>query len=61
VFILFEEPAGFAGIPEGAVEYGSKLEERRSWSAVKFGESYGLKLVGVDYFLVRGKDKVEEK
>jgi hypothetical protein len=56
VFILFEEPDGFAGIPQGAVEYGSTLEDRREWGAWNFGELYGLKLVGVNYFLIKGKD-----
>ncbi|KAL4255367.1 PEBP-like superfamily protein [Pleurotus pulmonarius] len=58
VFLLFEEPAGAAefSIPEGSTEYGAALEERRSWGAVKFGETYGLKLVGATYFLVRSVD-----
>ncbi|KAG9223558.1 hypothetical protein PLEOSDRAFT_1100961 [Pleurotus ostreatus PC15] len=55
VFLLFEEPssAGEFTIPAGSPEYGAALEERRSWGAIKFGETYGLKLVGATYFLVR--------
>ncbi len=58
MFLLFEEPAGATEfiIPEGAPEYGAALEERRSWGAVRFGERYGLKLVGATYFLVRSVD-----
>lgn len=50
-FLLFEEPEGGVNIPQGAVEYGVKLEERRSWNPVKFAEQYGLKLVGANFFL----------
>ncbi|KAJ8473884.1 hypothetical protein ONZ45_g8592 [Pleurotus djamor] len=54
IFLLYEEPAGQPlTIPQGAPEYGALLEERRSWTAVKFGETYGLKLVGANYFVVR--------
>lgn len=54
-FLLFEEPAGkdFT-VPEGEPEYGAALEERRSWDAYKFGEKYGLKLVGATFFLMYG-------
>ncbi|KAA1479223.1 PEBP-like protein [Dentipellis sp. KUC8613] len=59
-FLLFEEPTGEAfEIPKGAPEYGATLEERRSWDAVKFGEQYGLKLVGANFFLVNA-EKGEE-
>ncbi|KAF9442588.1 PEBP-like protein [Macrolepiota fuliginosa MF-IS2] len=50
-FLLFEEPKGGVTIPQGATEYGTTLEERRSWNALKFAEEYGLKLVGVNFFL----------
>lgn len=50
-FLLFEEPKGGVTIPQGAVEYGKKLEERRSWNAMKFAKEYGLKLVGANFFL----------
>ncbi|KAF8060727.1 PEBP-like protein [Lyophyllum atratum] len=52
-FLLFEEPASGFTVPEGAPEYGAALEERRSWNAVDFGEKYGLRLVGANYFLVQ--------
>lgn len=54
-FLLFEEPPGFS-IPQGAVEYGAELEQRRSWNPIEFGEKYGLKLVGANYFLVRSTE-----
>ncbi|KZV87017.1 PEBP-like protein [Exidia glandulosa HHB12029] len=54
-FLLFEEPQGGIVVPQGAAEWGSQLEERRSWDAVKFGEQFGLKLVGVNFFLVRAE------
>ncbi|KAF8654632.1 hypothetical protein AX16_003513 [Volvariella volvacea WC 439] len=53
VFLLFEEPARGVVIPEDAPEHGAALEQRRSWNAVKFGQTYGLKLVGANFFLVR--------
>ncbi|GLB36844.1 putative phosphatidylethanolamine-binding protein [Lyophyllum shimeji] len=52
-FLLFEEPAGGFTVPEGAPEYGSALEERRSWNALDFGNRYGLQLVGANFFLVQ--------
>lgn len=58
-FLLFQEPVGgeqpFA-IPQGAPEYGAALEERRSWNPITFAEKHGLKLVGVNYFLVRSAE-----
>ncbi|KXN81601.1 hypothetical protein AN958_04395 [Leucoagaricus sp. SymC.cos] len=50
-FLLFEEPEGGVNVPQGAVEYGTKLEERRSWNSMKFAEEYKLTLVGVNFFL----------
>lgn len=44
-------------IPEGAVEHGAELEQRRKWDAVEFGKKYGLTLVGANYFLVKSKDE----
>ncbi|KAI0311223.1 PEBP-like protein [Amylostereum chailletii] len=56
-FLLFQEPHAEPPlhIPEDTVEYGAALEERRSWNALEFGERYGLKLVGVNFFLVRAE------
>jgi len=56
VFLLFEEPTGGYEIPTGASEYGAEPEQRRGWNAVAFGEKYGLKLVGADFFLSRAAD-----
>ncbi|KXN81600.1 hypothetical protein AN958_04394 [Leucoagaricus sp. SymC.cos] len=50
-FLLFGEPEGGVNVPQGAVEYGTKLEERRSWNSMKFAEEYKLTLVGVNFFL----------
>ncbi|KAH0589897.1 Phosphatidylethanolamine-binding like protein [Termitomyces sp. J132] len=55
-FLLFEEPESGFVVPPGALEYGIALEERRSWNAVDFGNRYGLKLVGVNLFLVQAAD-----
>jgi len=50
---LFEEPKGGITIPEGATEWGAELEQRRSWDALKFASAYGLKLIGINFFLVK--------
>ncbi|KAH7098065.1 PEBP-like protein [Auriculariales sp. MPI-PUGE-AT-0066] len=52
-FLLFEEPAAGFKVPEGATEWGAQLEERRSWDALKFAQTYNLKLVGANFFLVK--------
>jgi len=59
VFFLFEEPSTGTEftIPSDAPEHGAALEQRRNWDAFKFGEKYGLKVVGASYFLVRSKDE----
>ncbi|KAI0077541.1 PEBP-like protein [Panus rudis PR-1116 ss-1] len=61
-FLLFQEPSGSTPftIPEGSPEYGAALEERRSWDAVKFGEKYGLKLVGANYLLIHALEPIGE-
>jgi len=56
VFLLFEEPVGGYEIPAGAPEHGVEMGQRRSWNAVAFGEKYGLKLVGADFFLLKAAD-----
>ena len=58
VFLLFEEPTGGYEIPAGAPEHGVELEQRRGWDPVAFGEEYGLKLVGADFFLLGALDPV---
>ncbi|KXN81162.1 hypothetical protein AN958_05933, partial [Leucoagaricus sp. SymC.cos] len=50
-FVLFEEPEGGVNIPQGAVEYRTKLKECRSWNPMKFAEEYKLTLVGGNFFL----------
>ncbi|KAF8625487.1 hypothetical protein AX15_005352 [Amanita polypyramis BW_CC] len=55
-FLLFQEPPSGVNIPHGAPEYGSALEERRSWSTMAFAERYNLKLVGANFFLLRSQD-----
>jgi len=54
VFLLFQEPKSFSGfkVPEGSAEYGSELEQRRSWDAFEFGQKHGLKLVGANFLLM---------
>jgi len=58
VFLLFEEPVGGYEIPPDAPERGAEVEQRRGWSVVAFGEKYGLKLVGADFFLLGAVDIV---
>lgn len=53
VFLLFQEPKGGITIPEGSPEYGSALEERRSWDVLAFWEKYNLKLLGANFFLTK--------
>jgi len=56
VFLLFEEPVGGYEIPACAPEHGAEAGQRTSWNAVAFGEKHGLKLAGVDFFLLRAAD-----
>lgn len=53
VFLLFEEPIGGYDISASAPEYGTR---RKNWDAVDFGEKYGLKLVGADFFISKATD-----
>ncbi|THU78255.1 PEBP-like protein [Dendrothele bispora CBS 962.96] len=55
-FLLFQEPPGFS-LPPDAKEFGDSIPERRHWKAFEFGEKYGLKLVGANYFIVRAVDE----
>ena len=62
VFLLFQEPTGIKdgfAVPPDAPEHGAALEERRSWNAIDFGKKYGLKLVGVNFFLMRSTTSTE--
>jgi hypothetical protein len=56
VFLLFEEPVGGYEIPASAPEHGAELGQRGRWNAVAFGEKYGLRLVGADFFLLEEAD-----
>jgi hypothetical protein len=56
VFLLFEEPIGGYDIPASAPEHDTELGGRRNWDAVDFGEKYGLKLVGADFFISKATD-----
>lgn len=58
MFLLFEEPIGGYEIPVRAPEHSTEPEQRRRWNGVAFGEKYGLKLVGADFFLLRAADPV---
>ena len=53
-FLLFQEPASAEpfSVPHGEPEYGTALEDRRSWDAIAFAKKHGLKLVGANFFLV---------
>jgi hypothetical protein len=55
-FVLYREPAGFS-LPTDASELDPAIEARRRWSAVEFGKSYGLEIVGAAFYLVRGEDE----
>ncbi|KAJ3481916.1 hypothetical protein NLI96_g7330 [Meripilus lineatus] len=62
IFLLFQEPTGIKDgftVPTDAPEHGAALEERRSWNAIDFGKKYGLKLVGVNFFLMRSTTLTE--
>ncbi|KAF6742259.1 phosphatidylethanolamine-binding protein [Ephemerocybe angulata] len=50
-FLLFEEPSPDFSIPSDAIEHNAEFTARRNWNAIKFGEKYGLRLVGVNFFL----------
>lgn len=55
--LLFQEPPSAPlEIPQGATEYGAALEERLRWNAIDFGQKYGLKLVGANFFICRSID-----
>ncbi|KAF5376918.1 hypothetical protein D9615_007316 [Tricholomella constricta] len=56
IFLLFEEPASGFTVPQGALEHGGAPEDRRNWNAVDFGNKYGLKLVGANFFLVQAAE-----
>lgn len=51
-FLLFKEPAGGVNFTIDDFGGGHGRQQRRHWDAIKFAEQKGLKLVGVDFFLV---------
>ncbi|KAJ6554100.1 phosphatidylethanolamine-binding protein [Mycena sp. CBHHK59/15] len=54
-FVLYREPPNFS-LPADASELDPAIEARRRWNAVKFGEQYGLEIVGASFYLVRSED-----
>ena len=56
VFLLYQEPSVDFVIPTHAQEYKSGSKDRAKWNAASFAEQYGLKLVGVNYVVVRGEE-----
>ncbi|KAF8845560.1 PEBP-like protein [Paxillus ammoniavirescens] len=56
VFLLYQEPILDFVIPPDAPEHKNGPNDRAKWNAAKFAEEYGLKLVGVNYFFVRGEE-----
>jgi len=56
VFLLYQEPSGGFSIPTRAHEYKSGSKDRAKWNAARFADEYELKLVGVNYVVVRGDE-----
>ena len=56
VFLLYQEPTVDFVIPTQAPEYKSGSKDRAKWNAASFADKYGLKLVGVNYFIVKGDE-----
>ncbi|KAN0101021.1 Phosphatidylethanolamine-binding protein PEBP [Tylopilus felleus] len=56
VFLLYQEPSLDFAIPTHADEYKSAPKDRAKWDVASFAEKYGLKLVAVNYVVVRGDD-----
>jgi len=53
VFLLFQEPSGGINLSADAVERKGDFEARPKWNALTFAENYGLKLVGINYFMTQ--------
>ncbi|KAF9229803.1 PEBP-like protein [Gyrodon lividus] len=56
VFLLYQEPIPNFVIPTDAPEHKSGPRDRAKWNAADFADKYGLKLVGVNYFFVKGEE-----
>ncbi|KAH7884177.1 phosphatidylethanolamine-binding protein [Phlebopus sp. FC_14] len=56
VFLLYQEPSPDFSIAPDAPEHKNGARDRAKWSAQSFAQRYGLKLVGVNYFYVRGAE-----
>ena len=54
--LLYQEPSLDFAIPTHADEYKSAPKDRAKWDAASFAEKHGLKLVAVNYVVVRGDD-----
>lgn len=53
VFLLFQEPSGGINLRNDSVEHNGDVKARSKWNALAFAEDYGLKLVGVNYFMTQ--------
>ncbi|KAG2367135.1 phosphatidylethanolamine-binding protein [Suillus spraguei] len=55
VILLYQEPSADFSIPADAPERKNEPANRKNWKAAGFADKYGLKLVGVNYFVVVGE------
>ena len=53
VFLVFQEPSGGVNIRSDAIERNGDTKARSNWNALTFAEKYGLKLVGISYFMTQ--------
>ena len=53
VFLLFQEPSGGVNLGDDAIERNGDGKARPKWNALAFAEAYGLKLVGINYFMTQ--------
>lgn len=56
VFLLYQEPGADFVILTDAQEHKSGTKDRAKWNAASFATKYNLKLVGVNYVVVRGDE-----
>ncbi|KAG2032656.1 phosphatidylethanolamine-binding protein [Suillus americanus] len=55
VILLYQEPNADFLIPADAPERKNEPANRKNWNSAEFADKYGLKLVGVNYFVVVGE------
>ncbi|KAG2126081.1 phosphatidylethanolamine-binding protein [Suillus cothurnatus] len=55
VILLYQEPNADFSIPADASERKNEPANRKNWNAAEFADKHGLKLVGVNYFVVVGE------